>query len=191
MKKTIISIVAGILVGIGLLLLILAIRQSYINKKYIEVENNYEKLEQYETIMNENKKRLNNYNNENNIVSLSCINSIKKFTDASEETYFVGNINLKTEIIAYFNSYSNKINLIFEEIKNTCALGNETTNIVSLFMMSNNLIISEDYSDYVTNYKEKAQLISKEPSTNQMSRILLKMNEARLIELVINDVLIK
>jgi len=191
MKKTIISIVAGILVGIGLLLLILTIRQSYIIKKYIEVENNYEKLEQYETIMNENKKRLNNYNNENNIVSLSCINSIKKFTDASEETYFVGNINLKTEIIAYFNSYSNKINLIFEEIKNTCALGNETTNIVSLFMMSNNLIISEDYSDYVTNYKEKAQLISKEPSTNQMSRILLKMNEARLIELVINDVLIK
>lgn len=158
--------------------------------KYIEVKNNYQKLEQYETIMNENKNILNNYNSESSTVSINCINSIKKFIEESNRTYFVGEISLKQEISTYFDSYSNKINFIFEEIKNTCALDEKTTSNISLFMMTNNLIVSEDYSDYVTNYKQKAEMISNEPSTTNMTRRLLKMNEAQVVELIINDIFI-
>ena len=57
-------------------------------------------------------------------------------------------------------------------------------------MMTNNLIVSEDYSDYVTNYKQKAQMIPNEPSTINMTRRLLKMNEAQVVKLIIEDVFI-
>lgn len=188
MKKIIMSVVVGVVIGFGLFALVLMIRQNSMVSKYIDVKNNYGKIEQYETIMEQNKSYLNNYNSESSTVSINCINSIKKFIEESNKTYFVGEISLKQEISAYFDSYSNKINLIFEEIKNTCVLEEETANTISLFMMSNNLIVSEDYSDYITNYKQKAQIIPNEPSTNNMTRRLLKMNEAQVVELIATDI---
>ena len=190
MKKIIMSVVIGVGIGFGLFALVLMIRQNSMVSKYIDVKNNYGKIEQYETIMDQNKSYLNNYNSESSAASINCINSIKKFIEESNKTYFVGEISLKQEISAYFDSYSNKINLVFEEIKNTCALDEKTTSNISLFMMTNNLIVSEDYSDYVTNYKQKAQMIPNEPSTINMTRRLLKMNEAQVVKLIIEDVFI-
>ena len=117
MKKIIMSVVIGVGIGFGLFALVLMIRQNSMVSKYIDVKNNYGKIEQYETIMDQNKSYLNNYNSESSAASINCINSIKKFIEESNKTYFVGEISLKQEISAYFDSYSNKINLVFEEIK--------------------------------------------------------------------------
>lgn len=181
------KILLGIIIGYVTIFSVLFIYNMQRINKQVNYEYEYSNIESYDKTMLLNKEKLNTYTNlASTQEQKKCLNTISKMIEESYKTYYNEPITIKKLIK---NDYDSTIDTA---VYRDCNLTQNTKDLITPLILGNNLhkniLFDNKTILYEITIPDYIIHLIAVPATDTMSYRVLKMNEANIIKLILDEV---